>query len=421
MVISRSINAENLQLFSGGAQHRDGARPQKISRRCAPPSERAGRLRTVAVAFALAIALSTLAHGGTLTTLDGQTFEGSISFAPDDALIVAIHNGASQRVELSNTLRATLVPENRPLLRGILLTSGEAIAANAITRLDSTGVRIVRPAGIAVVVSASDLAAVFFRPVSAEMFKRIPPGHAGAILDNGDFFEGDPVDFNGNQVKISSVLFGIQSFDVTRQARAIVLQDAAAPDADEMVRLVDGSVLLGKSASVSEGRLTIDDARLGTLTVEARTVAQISLGGDAFDRLTGLAPSKVEGDPIGYATDSTTAGVPMTMLGVTPIHGIGQRPGIRLTWNIGGKYESLIARAGVPLALVPIQRLQFVVLADGKEVFRSPPRSSIDDPASVAVSLKDVKTLTLRVEGAEVLAPGAAGLWADPILVRDGR
>jgi hypothetical protein len=72
----------------------------------------------------------------------------------------------------------------------------------------------------------------------------------------------------------------------------------------------------------------------------------------------------------------------------------------------------------VPLQLVPMQRLQFVVLTDGKEVFRSPPRSSVDDPTAIGVNLIGVKTLTFRVEGPDPLAPGAAGLWADPILVR---
>jgi hypothetical protein len=412
MDIFRCINAKKGDLVNGGAPHRDGARQRALTRCCALP------LTTCICVLVCLLAFAAFALAGTLTTLDGQSYDGPISFEANNTLLVSPRNGAQKPVALSNVLHATLVPESRPLWRGVVLTTGEAIAANSITRLDSDDVRLVRPGGIAVELAATDVASVIFRPITPVMQRHIPIGHAGAVLDNGDFFEGDPAGFEANQVKISSVLFGIQSFDVGKQARAVVLQDAASPDANEVVRLVDGSVLLGKSASISQGRLTIDDARLGSITVEARTVAQISMGGDTLDTLTRLAPSKVDGTPIGYAIDATTAGVAIALLGTAPAHGIGQRPGVSLTWDVGGKYKSVIAKAGVPLEILPLQRLQFVVLADAKEVFRSPPISSVDDPVTIAVSLADVQTLTFRVEGPDAMAPGATGLWADPILVR---
>jgi len=363
-------------------------------------------------------ALASFTRAGTLTTLDGKRYQGSITLDRDAGLIVTPKAGRSEFVELSDVLRADFIADNRRLFRGVVLTSGETIAADVITRLDGSGVRIVRAGGIALVIPATDLAAVFFRPVSADALRHIPAGHAGAVLDNGDFFEGDPAGLDGNQVKISSVLFGIQSFDVSRQARAVIVQDAVIAAANEIVYLVDGSILLGKTASVSDGRLTIDDARLGSTTIEAATIAHMSMGGDAFDTLSHLAPSKVDGGP-GYAIDATTAGVPMMLLGAVATHGIGQRPGVSLTWDLDGKYKSVIAKAGVPLGLVPMQRLQFVVLADGKEIFRSAPLSSVDDPALLALSMIEVKTLTLRVDASDPFAPGAAGLWADPILVRN--
>jgi hypothetical protein len=364
------------------------------------------------------LAFASLARAGSVTTLDGKSFQGTISFEQQGALLVTPRNAPQERVELANVLHASLLADNRPLLRGVLLTSGEAIAADAITRLDTDGARLVRPGGVALAIAANDLAAVFFRPVSADILKHIPAGHVGAILDNGDFFEGDPAGFDGNHLKISSVLFGIQTFDVSRQVRAVVLQDASAPDAQKIVRLMDGSVLLGKAISIADGQLTIDDARLGAIAVASQNVMDIAIGSAAFDALSRMAPSKVDGPPTDYSSDNTTTGAPMTLLGVTAAQGIGQRPGVALTWNVDGKYKSVIAKAGVPLGLVPLQRVQFIVLADGKEVFRSPPRSSVDDPTPIGVNLTDVRTLTLRVDGPDRLAPGAAGLWADPILVR---
>jgi hypothetical protein len=359
-----------------------------------------------------------LAHAGSLTTLEGKSFDGTITFDSDNALLISPKNAPRQRVDIANLLHATFTDQPPALTRGVLLTSGEAIAADAITRLDDDGARIVRPGGVAVTIAQTDLAAVFFRPVTPDMLKRIPPGHTGAILDNGDFFDGDPAGFDGNRLKISSVLFGIQTFDVTRQARAVILQDATTPDADKIIRLMDGSILLAKTISIADNRLAIDDARLGSVTVSSQNLVDITTGGNAFDALTQLTPSNVDGPPAAFATDNNTTGAPLTLLGIKAAHGIGQRPGVSLTWDVAGKYKSMIAEAGVPLGLVPMQRIQFVVLTDGKEVFRSPPKSSIDYPTAIGVNLTDVKTLTFRVEGADPLAPGAAGLWADPILVR---
>jgi hypothetical protein len=413
MAICRCINDE------AAARRCTGLRRAYSSRELAHRLNKYRGTNRICIALFCIFAFIPPARGGTLTTLDGNTFEGSITFDPNDTLLVTPHTGPKQAVLLSNVLRADFIPENRPLLRGVVLTSGEAIAADSITRLDSSGVRIVRSGGIAVTISADDLAIVYFRPLTAEMIKHLPPGRAGAVLDNGDFFEGDPSAFDGNQVKISSVLFGIQSFDVSRQARAVVFQGAQPPDARKIVALVDGSVLLGSSATVSNGRLTIDDARLGSLTLEARLIAHISVGESALDSLSKLPPTKSDGPPGGFAIDATTSGVPMTLLGVKAAHGIGELPGASITWNLGGQYKSVITKAGVPLGIAPIQRLQFIVLTDGREVFRSTPRSSVDDPVAITLSLSGVNLLTLRVEGPNALAPGAAGFWADPILIRD--
>lgn len=198
-----------------------------------------------------------------------------------------------------------------------------------------------------------------------------------------------------------------------------MLQDAATPDAAQIVRLMDGSILLGKSISVADGRLSIDDTRLGAIDVATPNVVDIAVGNSLFDALGQVAPTRVEGPLMDYSIDGTTTVAPMALLGVNVGRGIGQRPGVSLSWDVAGKYKSVIAKAGVPLGVVPMHRLQFVVLADGKEVFRSKPQTSVDDPTPIGVNLTDVKTLTLRVDAPDPLAPGAVGLWGDPVLVKD--
>jgi hypothetical protein len=124
--------------------------------------------------------------------------------------------------------------------------------------------------------------------------------------------------------------------------------------------------------------------------------------------------------------DSTTCGAPAALVGFVPRRSLGQSPGTSLTFDLGDgtHYASFVARAGVPAALVPAGRARFTVLVDGVERFHSEPRTSVDDPVPVAVSLKGAKSLTLRVEngdatdGAKAASSGAPGLWAEPLLVK---
>ena len=56
--------------------------------------------------------------------------------------------------------------------------------------------------------------------------------------------------------------------------------------------------------------------------------------------------------------------------------------------------------------------------ADGKELYRSKPRTSLDEALAASVSLKGVKSLTLSVESTAGDAAPAPGVWADAALVK---
>jgi hypothetical protein len=72
----------------------------------------------------------------------------------------------------------------------------------------------------------------------------------------------------------------------------------------------------------------------------------------------------------------------------------------------------------VPAGVLPTVPVRFVVLADGKELFRSPPRTSLDSPVGVAATVNGAETLILRVEST---APGpfpVPGTWIDAALIK---
>ncbi|MBV8780837.1 MAG: NPCBM/NEW2 domain-containing protein, partial [Phycisphaerae bacterium] len=143
-------------------------------------------------------------------------------------------------------------------------------------------------------------------------------------------------------------------------------------------------------------------------------VAEIRGGDSLYSRLTDRKPDEAADGS--YQLNGVPGGLPMSLFDMKVSRGIGQSPGAAISWHLDGKFRSFIAHAGVPLTVLPGTSTQFVVIADGKEVFRSRPLTSIDDPVPVSVKLNGVRMLTLRVESSPT-SHAVPGIWADPLCV----
>src|SRR5205814_4818308 len=98
--------------------------------------------------------------------------------------------------------------------------------------------------------------------------------------------------------------------------------------------------------------------------------------------------------------------------------GVTLAAGTSATWNLPGKYRTLSFKCGIPQGILPTAPVRFIVLADGKEVYKSRPRSSLDEPLAASISIKDAKTLTLKVESTAGQMAATPGLWGDVGLVK---
>jgi hypothetical protein len=68
--------------------------------------------------------------------------------------------------------------------------------------------------------------------------------------------------------------------------------------------------------------------------------------------------------------------------------------------------------------VLPTTPVRFVVVADGKELFRTPPRTSLSDPLAASLNVAGVKSLTLRVESTSPDPLPTPGVWVDPSLIK---
>ena len=200
----------------------------------------------------------------------------------------------------------------------------------------------------------------------------------------------------------------------------MLLADVKPARGDWVVRLADGSVLRPTAVKLEANRLVVDDPLLGTLAFAPPQVMSYQCGAGRLQPLADLKPAGVE--PAGeqsFAEGRTTSGAAMELAGAVPDNGLGVAAGTAVTYDLGGRYKTFVGAAGVPGGMVPAAKVRFVVTGDGKELYRSPDRTSVDDPLKIAVPVAGVRTLTLKAESDTDADLGASGLWAEPALIKN--
>jgi hypothetical protein len=154
---------------------------------------------------------------------------------------------------------------------GILFRNGTFVACGiergTETSLRATGWLKTSP------VTTLNVARLVFQPLSKGMESRLQSARPGVLLAKGDFVDGDFRGFDGQRVRLNSILFGTRQYDVRKEAVAVVLRDVAASPAQLEIWLRDGSVLKPTSIRSQAGELAVQDAAAGALKIPAGDVA----------------------------------------------------------------------------------------------------------------------------------------------------
>lgn len=302
-------------------------------------------------------------------------------------------------------------------LRGVVLRDGTTVSGQ-LRSISDSAVRIYREREHEISIPLTEVARILFGGPSRDRRAKIEPGRTGVLLSNGDFFEGTLQGLEGDRVKISSVLFGLRKFEAA-QTVAAVLRDIAPPAAKYEVRLVDGAMLYADEVGVERDAIALK-TKAGELKFPTSEIAEIKAGANRFKSMADLKPVSVkqDGGLPGFVADATTAGVPMSLGGQRCERGIGLSAGTNVSYDLGGEYRALMLKLGVPDGVLPAGGVRFAIRADGKDVYISPERTSLDEPLSVTLNIVNVKTLELLVHSAIAGKLGGCGLIGDPALVR---
>ena len=307
------------------------------------------------------------------------------------------------------------------LSRGVVFRGGTMLGNLHVLSADEKNIKIHRGDGKPLSLATSEVARLIVGPVTSQQFAKIPPMGIGVLLAKGDFIEGEFASLRDGRVKINSVVFGPRELAAGPEAIVIVLRDLATSQASWIVRTQEGFVYMARSIKLERDQLTIDDEAVGLLRVPAWSVAELKTGPGRLDSLATLTPSQIEVASgllsTAYAT-SLPDGAPMFLAGRPCERGIVSRAGASIHFDLDGKGKFFLCRAGVPEGMLPTTAVRFVALLDGKEAYRSPLQTSLDDPANLSIKITGAKALVLRLETAGSTALPALGVWGDPVTVR---
>jgi regulation of enolase protein 1 (concanavalin A-like superfamily) len=301
-------------------------------------------------------------------------------------------------------------------LRGIVLRDGSILGGDVRSANDSA-IRLVRD-GQEISIPPTDVSRIIFVPLNAALTARLANARMGLLLTTGDVVEGECKSIADERVSVSSVLFGLRKFNVDQVAAVIVRDNPPAPAARNFeVRTSDGSVLLVDKLSSASGELIAETSFAGKLKLTQEQILEIRAGGSRFKALTELKASGITGPAGGFAIFNS-ASARITVRGQVPTQMIRLVAGSAANYKLDGGYRLLALRFAVPDGYLPTSAVRLVVLGDGRELYRSPPTTALDEPLAVGVKLAGAKVLTLRIEldGPEEL--GSAAVLMEPSVIQ---
>lgn len=165
------------------------------------------------------------------------------------------------------------VGRSQSAVAGAILKNG-TVLAGVIRSLDETMLKVDIARMRQQSVSTLNVARVQFRAMSPQMAARILPALPGVLLVNGDFIEGEFRSFNKGRVSISSVIFGLRSYDTATEAAALVLRPFQ-PSASFVVRTHAGSAIFADNIALQEDEISIAEPLLGQFRVKANDLLDI--------------------------------------------------------------------------------------------------------------------------------------------------
>jgi hypothetical protein len=159
--------------------------------------------------------------------------------------------------------------------RGILLRDGTFLAGT-VRAITIDGLKFVYRGDKEYTVALHHVARAVFRMSPRNALLGNPDLASGALLGSGDFVEGEIQFGRGRDVKVSSVLFGLKTYNLDSSDLAALAIGSPSPSgARYELRLADNSIIMAKSVSVAQEQISVVEPLLGTLQLPRDAVTEL--------------------------------------------------------------------------------------------------------------------------------------------------
>lgn len=372
-----------------------------------------------------------------LTSLDGGTVEHVVTGWDDSGLQVAGITDAVDPLNFRRMERLGVRVEPQEAAHYLHFVTGEDMAVSSVTLHEGTiqatwkygefelPVELIK--GITLRSAPEGVSPLLFettlreRAVQSDQLFAIQPGA-----------EGQPP----RLVPVQGVVIGMTadqvSFEFRGEVRPVVRDRVlgirlASAEANRTgiwtVLMADGSSLpvRGVALEGSKANLKIDASR--QIEVPWREVVRIDIRSDRLVYLSDLTPVEVREDPLldiprPWQRDRNVRGGPLVIGSDRFDRGVGVRSYARLVYDIDRQFQTFAATIGIDASTRGLGDCEFVVLADGREIFRQRVRGT-DEPRPITLSVDGVRRLAIVVEYGEDLSLSDIANWADARLLKE--
>ena len=119
------------------------------------------------------------------------------------------------------------------------------------------------------------VARITYQPLPAELAWKTRVSRPGVWVSNGDFFDGEFHGVHQRQLTISSVLYGLRTFDLDDEVLAVVLHPRQPHAAPFEVLTTSGATLLASEVKLGDGELRLRESALGEVRVPAFEIFEL--------------------------------------------------------------------------------------------------------------------------------------------------
>ena len=172
----------------------------------------------------------------------------------------------------------TAVPKPVPTItmptRGVMLVDGTFLPGT-VAGADGKGLQFSYRDRAPMEIPLAKASWLIFRTLKENAVNKVPPKSVGLLTFAGDFVEGECSEIKDGKAKVTSVVFGISSFDIAEQVGAIIYREPTITDYQWTIRTINGGSIHAKSFKTKDQSLMVDEPVLGEFEIRMSEITTI--------------------------------------------------------------------------------------------------------------------------------------------------